>query len=304
MYVRYREEIGRKEFESRIWQWKEDKGNRIFEQLKKMGASLDWDQTSFTMSKVNKKERGHEFFITYLLTHYPEFLPLYEYLTSFLSWIQSHTRAVNEAFRICLEKGLIYRGNYLVHWSPALRSVLSDIEVDHLEVTAGKKFLDVPSGKALVGQMFDVAYRVVGSEDAKKSRQMEDEWVTISTTRPETILGDVAVAVHPEDDRYAHLLNRGGVRLHHPLRTDTLPLVADSQGVDPKIGTGAVKITPNHDANDFLVGQRLSLPAITMLDEKGWVCFEPSSSMQSQFQLTSDGESFLVSLLAELVPKS
>ena len=75
MYVRYREEIGRKEFESRIWQWKEDKGNRIFEQLKKMGASLDWDQTSFTMSKVNKKERGHEFF-HYIPTYYPEFLPL------------------------------------------------------------------------------------------------------------------------------------------------------------------------------------------------------------------------------------
>ena len=98
----------------------------------------------------------------------------------FLSWIQSHTRAVNEAFRICLEKGLIYRGNYLVHWSPALRSVLSDIEVDHLEIAAGKKFLEVPSGKALVGQMFDVAYRVVG---------LEDQWVTVSTTRPETILG-------------------------------------------------------------------------------------------------------------------
>ena len=176
-----------------------------------------------------------------------EFLYFFDF---FLSWIQSHTRAVNEAFRICLEKGLIYRGNFLVHWSPALRSVLSDIEVDRLEVAAGKKFLDVPSGKALVGQMFDVAYRVVGSED---------EWVTISTTRPETILGDVAVAVHPDDDRYADLLNRGGVRLHHPLRTDTLPLVADSQGVDPNLGTGAVKITPHHDANDFLVGQRLSL---------------------------------------------
>ena len=106
-------------------------------------------------------------------------------LSIFFSFLQSHTRAVNEAFRICVEKGLIYRGNYLVHWSPALRSVLSDIEVDHLEVVAGKKFLDVPSGKALVGQMFDVAYRVDG---------MEDQWVTVSTTRPETILG---MYLHP-----------------------------------------------------------------------------------------------------------
>jgi valyl-tRNA synthetase len=201
--------------------------------------------------------------------------------------LQSHTQAVNEAFRICVEKGLIYRGNYLVHWSPALRSVLSDIEVDHLEVAAGKKFLEVPSGKALVGQMFDVAYRVVGSED---------EFVTVSTTRPETILGDVAVAVHPEDPRYADLLNRQA-KLQHPLRTDAIPLVADSQGVDPQLGTGAVKITPCHDSNDFQVGQRLGLPNITMLDEKGLVCF----STESHFQLTSDGESFLVSLLAKLV---
>ena len=202
--------------------------------------------------------------------------------------LQSHTQAVNEAFRICVEKGLIYRGNYLVHWSPALRSVLSDIEVDHLEVAAGKKFLEVPSGKALVGQMFDVAYRVVGSED---------EFVTVSTTRPETILGDVAVAVHPDDPRYADLLNRQA-KLQHPLRTDAIPLVADSQGVDPQLGTGAVKITPCHDSNDFQVGQRLGLPTITMLDEKGLVCF----STESHFQLTSDGESFLVSLLAKLVP--
>ena len=147
--------------------------------------------------------------------------------------------------------------------------------------SGGQKFLEVPSGKALVGQMFDVAYRVVG---------LEDQWVTVSTTRPETILGDVAVAVHPDDPRYADLLNRS-VRLQHPLRTDTLPLVADSQGVDPKIGTGAVKITPCHDPNDFDVSQRLGLPAITMLNEEGLVCFPT----ESHFQLTSDGESFLVS---------
>ena len=109
-------------------------------------------------------------------------------------------------------------------------------------------------------------------------------------------IGDVAVAVHPEDLRYTDLLNRG-VRLKHPLRTDTIPLVADSQGVDPKMGTGAVKITPCHDSNDFDVGQRLGLPAITMLDEKGLVCFPT----ESQFQLTSDGESFLVSLLSKLL---
>ncbi len=112
------------------------KGTHIFKQLKRLGASLDWQHSTFTMS-------------------------------------QAHSKAVNEAFRICLQKDLVYRAKFLVHWSPALKSVLSDIEVDHLEIPAGKKMLDVPSGKALVGQMFDVIYPVEGS----------NEFVTVSTTR-------------------------------------------------------------------------------------------------------------------------
>ena len=154
-----------------------------------------------------------------------------------------------------------------------------------MEVEGGKQYLNVPSGKALVGQMFDIDYCVEGSS--------KNEVVTISTTRPETLLGDVAVAVHPQDDRYADLLNRK-VMLKHPLRLDSIPLVAD-EAADPEKGTGAVKITPSHDANDFAVGQRLGLPSITVLDENGLMCFPVGS--ESRFQLTSDGQSFLVSLL-------
>ena len=194
---------------------------------------------------------------------------------------QSHTEAVNEAFGLCLERGYLDRANLLVHWSPALQSVLSDIEVDRVEISEGRKFFEVPSGKALVGQMFDVRYQVVGSSEA----------VTVSTTRPETLLGDVAVAVHPDDHRYTDLLNRN-VRLRHPLREDSLPLVADRHGVDPELGTGAVKITPHHDHNDFEVGQRLGLPGLTIMDEEGLICFPAS---ESRFKLTPDGKSFVVS---------
>ena len=194
--------------------------------------------------------------------------------------MKAHTKAVNEAFRICLAKGLIYRRKGLVRWSPALGSVLSDIEVDQLKIDPGKQLMEVPSGTALVGQMFDIVYKVEGS----------DESVTVSTTRPETLIGDVAVAVHPKDPRYSDLLNRK-VLLRHPLRTDLIPLVADAEGVDPSLGTGAVKITPSVDVSDFEVAERLSLPSINIINDEGAMTFPSESS----FQLTPDGQTFLVS---------
>jgi valyl-tRNA synthetase len=112
----------------------------------------------------------------------------------------------------------------------------------------------------------------------------------VSTTRPETIIGDTAVAVHPNDERYTHLLNRQ-VLLEHPLRDDLIPLVADSQCVDPEFGTGAVKITPGHDPKDFAVGQRLSLPTLTVIDEAGHICFPNDTS---QFRLNKVGLELLV----------
>ena len=199
------------------------------------------------------------------------------------TFVKEHTRAVNEAFKICLQEGLIYRANRLVHWSPSLGSVLSDIEVDHLDIEAGKQFIKVPNGKARVGQMYDIAYQVLQTGES----------VVVSTTRPETILGDVAVAVHPNDPRYSSLLNRN-VLLKHPLREDPIPLVADAEGVDPELGTGAVKITPNHDFNDFKVAQRLSLPtSVTIMDSKGNMTFP--NETETPFQLTPDGKTFLVS---------
>jgi len=177
----------------------------------------------------------------------------------------------------------MYRKNHLIHWSPALRSVVSDIEVNHQEILPGKKWLETPNGKAQVGQIYDIKYKVIGSQ--------KDEAVTVSTTRPETILGDVAIAVHPNDERYSDMLNRK-VMLEHPLRLDAIPLIADSEGVDPSFGTGAVKITPDHDHNDFEIGQRLNLPNITIIDEKGHMQFPTENEA---FELSSEGKEFLVS---------
>lgn len=185
-----------------------------------------------------------------------------------------------------MEKNLIYRGSYLVHWSPALGSVLSDIEVDRVQVPPGKMYLDVPSGRALVGLMYDVAYSVAGTGDT----------ITVSTTRPETMIGDVAVAVHPDDSRYTDLLNRG-VHVRHPLREDPIPLVADRLSVDPSMGTGALKITPSHDPVDFEVARRLSLPSIDIIDERGHITFPTDNKGH---QLSPAGRALLVSLLSEL----
>lgn len=187
---------------------------------------------------------------------------------------------MNEAFRICLAQNLIYRGSYLVHWSPALGSALSDIEVDHVEIPPGKTYLELPTGKALVGQMYDIEYKVVGSDS---------ESVIVSTTRPETIIGDVAVAVHPEDSRYTDLINRG-VYLKTPLREDPIPLVCDRLAVDPTKGTGALKITPSHDPKDFEVGIRLSLPSLTIIDERGFMTFPQNDHSK----LTSEGKDIVV----------
>ena len=119
------------------------------------------------------------------------------------------------------------------------------------------------------------------------------EEVVVSTTRPETVLGDTAVAVSPNDGRYSGLLNRG-VLLEHPLRRDLIPLIADKEGVDPELGTGAVKVTPGHDPADFEIGQRHNLPSITVIDDNGLTCFDPEKS-DNGFDLNEMGKSLLVS---------
>ena len=198
-----KEEVGRDEFLRRTWAWKEKYGDRIVEQLKKLGSSCDWSRLAFTMD-------------------------------------EKCSLAVREAFFKLYNKGLIYRGSRIINWCPSCITALSDVEVDYSEDA---------------GSFWYFKYPVEGT----------DEFITIATTRPETMLGDTAVAVHPKDGRYQAWL---GKTLLLPLTDRKSPLVADEY-VDPEFGTGAVKITPAHDPNDFEVGLRHDLPVIRVMNDDG-----------------------------------
>jgi valyl-tRNA synthetase len=197
-----REELGRSAFLDKVWQWKETNGSRIQEQHRILGASLDWSRERFTMD-------------------------------------EGFSKAVVEAFVRLHEEGLIYRAERLINWSPALKTSLSDLEVDHREMP---------------GHLWHIAYPVTGS----------DERLVVATTRPETLLGDTAVAVHPEDPRYQHLI---GKTIDLPLTERKIPIVADAILVDLEFGSGAVKVTPAHDFNDFETGKRHGLSMINVLDD-------------------------------------
>ncbi|MFN2114599.1 MAG: valine--tRNA ligase [Anaerolineae bacterium] len=197
-----REELGREAFVDRVWDWKEKYGGRITEQHRRLGVSVDWDRERFTLD-------------------------------------EGLSRAVTEAFLRLHERGLIYRGTYLVNWDPALQSVISDIEVE---------YKDVP------GTLYTFLYPLEGGGS-----------VPVATTRPETILGDTAVAVHPEDDRYAHLVGRTALV---PMLNRRIPVIADSY-VDREFGTGALKITPAHDPNDYEIGKSHGLEQINILAPDG-----------------------------------
>uniref|UniRef100_A0A4W4E499 Valine--tRNA ligase n=1 Tax=Electrophorus electricus TaxID=8005 RepID=A0A4W4E499_ELEEL len=219
-----RHDLGRERFVQEVWKWKNEKGDRIYHQLKKLGSSLDWDRVCFTMDPK-------------------------------LSF------AVQEAFVRLHEEGVIYRSKRLVNWSCTLNSAISDIEVRPSTSLAGRTLLPVPGYKEKVefGVLVSFSYR------------LEDEEVVVATTRIETMLGDTAVAVHPSDPRYQHL--RGKVAFH-PFCDRRLPIVFDDF-VDMNFGTGAVKITPAHDHNDYEVGERHSLPFINILDENGFLINVP-----------------------------
>lgn len=214
-----RHDLGRENFLKEVWKWKEEKGDRIYHQLRKLGGSMDWDRACFTMD--------------------PKLC-----------------RAVTEAFVRLHERKLIYRSVRLVNWSCTLNSAISDIEVDKKEV-AGRTFLPVPGYKDKVefGVLVSFAYPVEES----------DQRLIVATTRVETMLGDTAVAIHPEDERYKHL---HGKFVKHPFVDRRLPIICDDF-VDMDFGTGAVKITPAHDHNDHDVGRRHDLSFITIIDDKG-----------------------------------
>jgi len=199
-----REELGRTEFVRRVWEWKKAYGNRIIQQLKKLGCSCDWDRQRFTMD-------------------------------------EGLSRAVIETFVRLYEKGLIYRDKYIVNWCPRCRTALSDIEVEHEEHESHLWYIRYPLKR--------------GPEDH----------LTVATTRPETMLGDSAVAVHPDDERYQHLIGETCIL---PIVGREIPIIADPW-VDPSFGAGAVKVTPAHDPNDWQLSRRHNLDVITVIGEDG-----------------------------------
>jgi valyl-tRNA synthetase len=222
-----RHDLGREEFVKKVWEWKNDYGNKITNQLRSLGSSVDWSRERFTMDEMLSK-------------------------------------AVVEAFNKFHEKGLLYRANRLGNWSCALKSAISDIEVDYLELE-GRTFVEVkthkgnpkdPKGRYEFGTLTSFAYPVENSE----------ELVVVATTRLETMLGDTAVAVHPEDPRYKHL---HGKYVIHPFNDRRIAIITDAELVDMAFGTGAVKITPAHDPNDYECGKRHDLEFITVLTADG-----------------------------------
>ncbi|XP_063993364.1 valine--tRNA ligase isoform X2 [Diachasmimorpha longicaudata] len=216
-----RHDVGREIFVEKVWQWKKEKGQRIYNQLRRLGSSLDWSRACFTMDA-------------------------------------KHSRAVMEAFIRLHEQKVIYRSNRLVNWSCTLKSAISDIEVDKVELT-GRTLLSIPgyNEKVEFGVLVHFAYEVESSE----------ERIIVATTRIETMLGDTAIAVHPNDERYKHLV---GKFVKHPFCSRKIPVIADDF-VDMEFGSGAVKITPAHDPNDYEVGKRHDLAFITIFDDEGTI---------------------------------
>uniref|UniRef100_A0A8C3PBU8 Valine--tRNA ligase, mitochondrial n=1 Tax=Chrysemys picta bellii TaxID=8478 RepID=A0A8C3PBU8_CHRPI len=215
-----RQDLTRGEFLAEVWKWKEEKGDEIFRQLKALGASLDWDRLCFTMDA-------------------------------------GFSAAVAEAFMRLHEDGLVYRDRRLVNWSCALRSAISDVEVETRQLQ-GRTVLPVPGCPAPVpfGVMFTFAYKVDGQED---------EELPVATTRPETMLGDMAVAVHPDDPQFTHL---HGKRLQHPFTGRLLAIITDPL-VERDLGTGAVKVTPAHSHADYELGKHHGLPLVSVIGEDG-----------------------------------
>src|SRR3989338_6212557 len=202
-----RHQIGREALIKKIWDWKDKYGDQILKQLELMGASCDWDRTRFTLD-------------------------------------EGLSRAVRECFVTLYEKGLIYRGEYLVNWCPRCLTALADDEVEHHE----RK-----------GHLWYIKYPVVS--ELRTKNQEPRTYLVVATTRPETMLGDTAVAVNPKDTRYKNFI---GKKVLLPETGREIPVIADDF-VDPAFGTGAVKVTPAHDLNDFQMGERHRLPRISVM---------------------------------------
>ena len=237
-----KKEIGREEFLKHAWAWKEEYGNRIVSQLKKMGSSADWDRERFTMD-------------------------------------EGCSRAVKEVFVRLYDKGYIYKGSRIINWCPVCKTSISDAEVIHEEQD---------------GYFWHINYPVVGEPG---------RFVEIATTRPETLLGDTAVAVNPDDERYTDIV---GKMLELPLTDRQIPVIADPY-VDKEFGTGCVKITPAHDPNDFEVGKRHNLEEINILDDDATINelggkYAGMDRYEARKQMVADLDA--LGLLVKVVPHS
>ena len=208
-----REEYGREKFVARTWEWKKKYGGMIYNQIRRLGASCDWDRERFTLD-------------------------------------EGLSRAVREAFVRLYEKGLIYRGPRLINWSPGLKTAVSDLEVEYNEEQATLYY-----------------FKYMIKPETSEVSETSEVYIPVATVRPETILGDTAVAVHPEDERFKKFI---GMKAIVPILGREIPIIADDY-VSMEFGTGALKITPGHDPNDYTIAQRHSLPIISMLDKEARV---------------------------------
>ncbi|MBE7731750.1 valine--tRNA ligase [Devosia faecipullorum] len=223
-----RRSLGREKFIERVWEWKAESGGTIMNQLKRLGASADFSRERFTMGAAGQPD-------------------------------DQMVRAVTKVFVELHKRGLIYRAKRLVNWHPGLETAISDLEVENIEIKGHMWHLRYPLADGVTYQfpIKDEEGNVTGTETR--------DYIVVATTRPETMLGDVAVAVHPEDERYANLV---GKFVELPLVGRRIPIVADDYA-DPALGTGAVKITPAHDFNDFEVGARAGIEPINVFTTRG-----------------------------------
>ncbi len=211
---RTREDLGREKFVERVWEWKQEYGNKILNQVRRIGASVDWSRLRFTMD-------------------------------------EGLSRAVREVFVRLYEEGLIYQGDYIINWCVRCHTALSDLEVEHAEVD---------------GHLHHLVYPL---EDGSGQ-------VVVATTRPETMLGDTAVAVNPEDERFNHLIGKNVIL---PVLGRRLPVIGDEY-VDMEFGTGCLKVTPAHDPNDFDLGRKHGLGIVQVIDDMGRMTIEAGELFQ------------------------
>ncbi|MFO1252447.1 MAG: valine--tRNA ligase [Inhella sp.] len=212
-----RHDLGRKNFVAKVWEWKEESGNTITRQMRRMGASVSWDHEYFTMD-------------------------------------EKLSATVTDTFVKLYEEGLIYRGKRLVSWDPILKSAVSDLEVESEEED---------------GSLWHIRYPLADGAES----------LVVATTRPETMLGDTAVMVHPEDERYTHLI---GKQVKLPITGRLVPVIADEY-VDKAFGTGVVKVTPAHDQNDYQVGLRHGLPMLTIFDLEAKVSAHEATDIPASY---------------------